>query len=79
MSAEGKQDHDKLNTSGKERIRFSSFQQQEDEMVAYWASITPLQRLKHLHEMIIMSFGLTKEQLRKPELGNSIKIISYQP
>lgn len=79
MSAEEKQGADKLNTSGKERIRFSSLQQQEDEMVAYWASITPLQRLRHLHEMIIMSFGLTKEQIQKPGLSSSIKIISYQP
>ena len=66
-------------TPKKERIRFSSFQQQEDEMVAYWASITPLQRLKHLHEMVIASFGLTNEQLKNPNLSHSIKIIYYQP
>ena len=67
------------NEPRKERIRFSSFQQQEDEMVTYWASITPLQRLKHLHEMVIASFGLTDEQLEKPNLSNSIKIIYYEP
>jgi hypothetical protein len=37
---------------------FDSFQQQEDEMIAYWASITPEQRLAHLYEMVKVSFGL---------------------
>jgi len=67
-------------TAGKHAVRvFSSFQQQEDELVAYWASITPLQRLKHLHEMVIASFGLTTEQLKKPKLNHSINVISYEP
>ena len=67
------------NATGKGKIRFfSSFQEQEDEMVAYWASITPLQRLKHLHEMVIAAFGLTDDQLKNPKLNRSIKIISYK-
>ena len=33
------------NAGGKKRIRFfTSFQQQEDELVDYWASILPLYR-----------------------------------
>ncbi len=62
------------------RMRFfTSFQQQEDEMISYWASITPLQRLKHLHEMIVHSFGLTDEQLKNPRLSNRLTIVSYEP
>jgi len=60
-------------------IRLSSFKKQEDEMHSYWASITPEQRLRHLHEMIIASFGLTEEKLRNPNLSRSLKIVSYQP
>ena len=68
------------NAEGKGRIRFfSSFQEQEDEMISYWASITPLQRLRHLHEMVIASFGLTEEKLMHPKLSRSLKIISYKP
>jgi hypothetical protein len=67
------------NTKGKKRVRFfSSFQEQEDEMISYWASITPLQRLRHLHEMVIASFGLTEEKLKHPNLSRSLKIISYK-
>jgi len=67
------------NSGGKKRVRFfSSFQEQEDEMVTYWASITPLQRLRHLHEMVIASFGLTDAQLKNPKLSRSIKLISYK-
>ena len=43
--------HRLLNVS-KKRMQFrvfNSFKEQEDEMVAYWASITPLQRLVHLY------------------------------
>jgi hypothetical protein len=65
--------------AGKKRIRFfASFEEQEDELVTYWASITPLQRLRHLHEMIIHSFGITDEKLKNPNLGHSLKISSYE-
>jgi hypothetical protein len=61
------------------RIRFfSSVQEQEDELIAYWASITPIERLRHLHEMIIHSYGLTSEKLKNPNLSRSIKIVSYE-
>ena len=68
------------NDGKKIKVRFfSSCQEQEDELVAYWASITPLQRLRHLHEMVIHSFGLTDEKIKHPNLGRSLKIISYKP
>ncbi len=68
------------NANANVRMRFfSSFQEQEDEMATYWASITPVQRLKHLHEMIIHSFGLTDEQLKNPKLSRSLRVISYMP
>jgi hypothetical protein len=65
--------------TGKKIVRFfSSFEEQEDEMISYWASITPLQRLRHLHEMVIASFGLTDEKLKNPNLSHSIQIVSYK-
>ena len=48
-------------------------------MIDYWASITPLKRLEHLHEMVIASFGLTEEKIKNPQLSRSLKIISYKP
>ena len=65
--------------SDHKKIRiFSSFQEQEDEMIDYWASITPLKRLEHLHEMVIASFGLTDDQIENPQLSRSLKIVSYK-
>jgi hypothetical protein len=62
--------------AGKHSIRMSSFQQQEDEMAAYWASISPMQRMKHLHEMVIASYGLTEDKIKHPNLSRSIKVIA---
>lgn len=54
-------------------IRFySSFHEQEEEMTRYWAGVTPIQRLQHLHEMIIRSFGLTQKDLNNPILSSKI-------
>jgi hypothetical protein len=62
---------------GKPRIRFfNSYEEQREEMYAYWANITPIQRMAHLLEMIIMSYGLTPELLAKPRIDKRIKIIS---
>ena len=68
-----------MQSSGKKIRVFSSFQEQEDEMIDYWASITPLKRLEHLHEMVIASFGLTEGKIKNPQLGRSLKIIFYKP
>jgi hypothetical protein len=58
----------------KRRLRFfNSPQEQRDEMVAYWASITPEQRLRNLHEMIIRFYGLTDEQIKNPKLSKSLR------
>jgi hypothetical protein len=40
------------------RIVISTLEEQEDDMRKYWASITPIQRLIHLNELIKISFGL---------------------
>lgn len=40
------------------RIIISTLKEQEDDMRKYWASITPIQRLIHLNELIKISFGL---------------------
>jgi hypothetical protein len=40
------------------RIIISTLEEQEDDMRKYWASITPIQRLIHLNELIKISFGL---------------------
>lgn len=58
------------------RIRFfSTVKEQENEMIQYWASISPIERLKHLHEMIIASFGLSPKELQKPNLNSKITFI----
>ncbi len=51
--------------------------EQREEMYLYWASISPEQRMMHLKEMIIISFGLTPEKLANPGLINKITIVSY--
>jgi len=60
----------------KQRITISSFSEQAEEMRRYWASITPEQRLRHLYEMICLSYGLDPEQSNNNLLNNRINIIS---
>ncbi len=72
------QPHQSSKKSMKLRI-FNSFKEQEDEMVTYWASITPLQRLNHLYEMITISFRLSTDNKTNPNPPRSIKLISYEP
>ena|GEM_PF-1809476 len=63
---------------GKIRI-FKSFKEQEDEMISYWASITPMQRLAHLYEMIQISFRLPQAGEHIATTGKVIKILRYEP
>jgi hypothetical protein len=61
------------------RIRiFHSFQEQEDEMIEYWASISPMQRLANLYKMILISYGLTDEKLRLHKRAKTIQIINSE-
>jgi len=53
---------------------FNSYEEQREEMYKYWASISPLQRMAHLLEMIIMFYGLDPKNLKNPKLDNKIKI-----
>lgn len=58
----------------KKEIRFySSVQGQEEELLDYWASLTPVQRLTHLHELIIASYGLTEEAVQNHKPSKTIK------
>jgi len=57
------------------KITISSFEEQEESMQRYWASITPRKRLHHLFVLACMSYGLTKEKLRNPRLSNEIIIV----
>ncbi len=58
----------------KREIRFfSSVQGQEEELLDYWATLTPVQRLAHLHELIIASYGLTQEGLQNHKPSKTIK------
>jgi hypothetical protein len=58
----------------KKEIRFySSVQGQEEELLDYWATLTPVQRLAHLHELIIASYGLTEETLQNHKPSKTIK------
>jgi hypothetical protein len=59
------------------KITISSFEEQEESMRRYWASITPLHRLQHLQILVKMAFGLTDEKLKNPWLNNEINIIPY--
>lgn len=51
------------------RIIISSLEEQEDSMRAYWASISPTQRLIHLNEMIVQTYDLKNY---KPVFSNRI-------
>lgn len=41
---------------------YSSLEEQERDMFDYWVSVSPLQRLAHLHEMILMNLKLTGQE-----------------
>lgn len=51
------------------RIIISTLEEQEDDMRKYWASITPIQRLIHLNELIRISFDL---KTQTPVFSNRI-------
>ena len=63
---------------GKKVRFFHSFEEQENEMIEYWASISPLQRLVHLNEMIKISFRLTEPGHHDALRQKKIKIIKYE-
>jgi len=44
---------------------FKNHDEQREEMYEYWASLTPVQRMAGLHDLIVMSFGLTLEKIKK--------------
>lgn len=54
----------------------NSFEEQEDDMRKYWASLSPEKRMLNLHELICISFGLTPEKIKNPGLSDKIYIPS---
>lgn len=81
MAEENMDNEENLNEPGasyhvppKKEIRFfSTVQGQEEELLDYWATLTPIQRLAHLHELIIASYGLTEEELQNHKPAKTIK------
>ena len=65
--------------AGKKVRIFNSFREQEEEMITYWASITPLQRLAHLYEMVKISFRITDEEAARARTSRKLRIIKYTP
>jgi hypothetical protein len=55
-------------------VTFSTHQKEEEEILHYQANVTPEQRIRHLYELICISFGLSTEKLRNPRLKNIIVI-----
>ncbi len=55
---------------------FTSFEEQEEEMIFYWASISPLERLEHLYKMIQISFRLHNTKIEPKK--RSLHIINYE-
>lgn len=56
------------------KISFASFEEDEDEIRRYSASLSPEERLHNLYELICISYGLNTEELRNPKLDNRIII-----
>lgn len=81
MAEENMDNGESLNEPGasyhappKKEIRFfSSVREQEEELLDYWATLTPVQRLANLHKLIIASYGLTEEELQNHEPAKTIK------
>lgn len=56
------------------RIRFfSSAKEQEEEMLAYSASLTPAERLAYLYESNKRAFNLTDERLKELKIVTRIR------
>jgi hypothetical protein len=58
------------------KITISSFEEQEEDMRRYWASINPEQRMRHLYEMICALYALEEGQSTDRFINNKIHIIS---
>lgn len=64
----------------KKKLRiFNSFLEQEQEMINYWASITPQKRLEHLYEMIKISYRIIEQQARQVVHPRKLTIIKGNP
>jgi hypothetical protein len=62
---------------GKREIRFfNTYEELEQDLHLYWASLTPEQRLANLHEMICRAYGLTPERLNEQAPDNTIHIVT---
>ena len=55
-------------------ITFKSHKKENEEILQYQATLSPENRMRHLYELICISFGLNSEELRNPKLNNIIII-----
>ncbi len=66
----------KPDTEHKPSIRsFTSFDDMENELLEYFASLTPQQLLQNLKQLVLHSFGIKDES----ELKNMPRIINLNP
>ena len=73
-----KEFHEPVTTYRRPRIRFfDSYEGQREEMYVYWASLSPVQRMANLLELIIKTYGLTPENMKNHRRDKKIKIIRY--
>jgi hypothetical protein len=63
-----------IQTRDSNTITFSTHQKEEEEGLHYRANLTPEERMRYLHELICISYGLNTEKLRNPKLKNVIVI-----
>jgi hypothetical protein len=61
-------------TNNSTAITFHSHQKENEELLQYQATLSPENRMRHLYELICISFGLNSEELRNPKLNNIIII-----
>ena len=53
---------------------YNSFEEQEDDQRKYSASLTPIERLRQTVELIIRSYGYTRESLKSQDSDNKVTI-----
>jgi hypothetical protein len=61
-------------TNDSNAITFHSHKKENEESLQYQANLSPEDRMRHLYELICISFGLNSEELRNPKLNNIIII-----
>jgi hypothetical protein len=61
-------------TNNSTSITFNDHKIEDEESLLYQANLSQEDRMRHLYELICISFGLNSEELRNPKLNNIIII-----